>query len=99
MKHYSYEKLIFIICILGLCSCTCSNPSDNIREKAKKLEREYIIPEKCYSVFDINQFIETGFYIIIIKDHEYIWIDNETNMLIHSASCSCQNKTNSSLYN
>ena len=43
--------------------------------------------------------IETGFYIITIKDHEYIWIDNETDMLIHSASCPCQNKTESSLYN
>lgn len=47
------KKLIFIICILGLCSCACSGPSDNIRERARKLEREYIIPEECYSVFDI----------------------------------------------
>lgn len=93
------KKLIFIICILGLCSCACSGPSDNIRERARKLEREYIIPEECYSVFDIYKNIETGFYIITIKDHEYIWIDNETDMLIHSASCPCQNKTESSLYN
>lgn len=93
------KKLIFIICILGLCSCTCSCPSDNIREKAKNLEREYIVPEKCYAVFDIYQDVESRFYIITIKDHEYIWIDTEHDKLIHSASCSCQNKTNSSLYN
>ena len=66
------KKLSFLICILGLCSCTCSGPSDNIKERAKTLEREYIIPEKCYSVFDINQMIETRFYIITIKNHEYI---------------------------
>jgi hypothetical protein len=93
------KKLIFIICILGLYSCTCSCPSDSIREKAKKIEHEYIVPEKCYSAFDIHQNIEHRFYIITIKDHEYIWVDNETDMLIHSASCSCKNKTNSSLYN
>lgn len=93
------KKLSFLICILGLCSCTCSGPSDNIREKAKNIEQEYIVPEKCYSVFDKCQHIETGFYIITIKDHEYIWVDNDIDMLIHSASCSCQNKTESSLYN
>ena len=47
------KKLSFLICILGLCSCTYSGPSDNIRERARELEREYIIPEECYSVFDI----------------------------------------------
>lgn len=92
------KKLTFLFCILGLCSCVCPGPSDNIREKARKLEPEYIVPEKCYSVFDIHQSLEHRFYIITIKDHEYIWIDNEIDMLIHSASCSCQNKTES-LYN
>ena len=93
------KKLIFIFCILVLSACECSGPSDNIREKARKLEKEYVIPEKCYAVFDVYQNIETGLYIITIKDHEYIWIDNNTDMLIHSASCPCQNKSNSSLYN
>ena len=92
------KKLSFLICILGLCSCTCSSPSDNIREKAKKIETEYIVPEKCYSIFDKHQNIEGWYYIVTIKDHEYIWVDN-TDMLIHSASCPCQNKSQSSLYN
>ena len=91
------KKLTFLFCIL--CLFSCIEVPSNIQTKAQNLERQYIVPEECYSVVDVYKNVETGFYIITIKDHEYIWIDNETDMLIHSASCPCQNKIESSLYN